>query len=207
MCRQVASPSPDLSPWSWSPGHPLQTRLHEWQPSVSALRDVLLGLHRGRAAAQGVAVLLWCGSRELSFEPHGFEFWRLCLFVVIFWPMLRTRARTAVMQACSMGRSLLEREKCSGDVLSRRPEPSQRRRLCAGSGCTATRGEARWKQEALAAPSRAAPWRGICTVVSLRGPGVASQSPFASRFQVPSRVSPHPQQCLNIFWKEVLARA
>ena len=133
----------------------------------------------------------------MSFERHGFEFWRLCLFVVIFWPMLRTRARTAVMQACSMGRSLLEREKCSGDVLSRRPEPSQRRRLCAGSGCTAARGEARWKQEALTAPSRAAPWRGVCTVVSLRGPGVASQSPFASRFADPRRVSPHPQQFLN----------
>ena len=42
------------------------------------------------------------------------------------------------------------------------------------------------------------------TVVCLRGPGVASQSPFAARFQVPSRVSPHPHQFLNISGRKSL---
>ena len=42
------------------------------------------GLRRGRAAGQGVAVLLWFGSSELSFESHGFEFWCLCCLCADF---------------------------------------------------------------------------------------------------------------------------
>ena len=194
LCREVASPSPDLSPLSWSPGHPLQTRSREWQPGVSALPDVLLRLRRGRAAAQGAADRLWFGSRDLSVERHGFEFWCLCLFLGIFWPLLRAMARAAGMQERSMGRSLLQRGDCSGScrpgALHFRGEDG--RALAQGAKRRGERrggGKKPWQLQ-----SRLRHGVAFGTVVSLRDPGVASQSPFASRFQVPSRVSPHPHQ-------------
>ena len=171
---------------------------------VSVPFPVFLWPHRGRAAAQGAAVLPCFGSRDFSIERHGFEFWCLCLFLGIFWPLLRAMARAAGMQERSMGRSLLQRKDCSGScrpgALNFRGEDG--RALAQGAK---RRGERRGGGKK--------PWQlqsglrhGVAfgTVVSLRDPGVASQSPFASRFADPRRVSPHPQQFLNISGRKSL---
>ena len=165
---------------------------------VSVPFPVFLWPHRGRAAAAGAAVLRWFESRDLSFERHSSDFWCLCLFVGIVWPLLRAMARSAGMQERSLGSSLLQREDCSGicrpGALDFRGEDG-----CALAQGAKRRGERRGGSKQ--------PWQlqgglrhGVTfgTVLSLRGPGILSQSPFASRFRGPRRVSLHPQQFLNI---------